>query len=89
MKKFLISVNGNQYEVEVEEVQSFSSVPAAAQIPAAIPSAPAAAVAAVTAPAAAPAAATAPEVKAVQPKPQSATPSSGSETVTAPMPGTI
>lgn len=90
MKKFLISVNGNQYEVEVEEVQSFSSVPATAQIPAAAPSAPVAArVPAAVAATAATAPAAAPEVKAAQPKPQTATPSAGSETVTAPMPGTI
>lgn len=81
MKKFLISVNGNQYEVEVEEVQSFSSVHAAAPV-----AVPAAAAPAVQAPVSAPAAA--PEVKA-QPKPQPAAQSAGSESVTAPMPGTI
>jgi len=32
MKKFLIKVNGNQYEVEVEEVQTAGSAPQAAPI---------------------------------------------------------
>lgn len=77
MKKFLIKVNGNQYEVEVEEVRD-GSVPAYAPVV----SAPAPVAAAAPAPVqtAAPAAA---EKKAA--------PSGtvGSVKITAPMPGTI
>ena len=79
MKKFVIKVNGVAYDVEVEETAAGSaSVP-----PASVPTAaPAAAV-----PAAAPAAAPAPA-----PAPKAAAPAAapaGSETVKAPMPGTI
>ncbi|PID80057.1 MAG: acetyl-CoA carboxylase biotin carboxyl carrier protein subunit [Clostridiales bacterium] len=77
MKKYNITVNGKQYEVEVEEVGGVSTTvsaprPAAAARPAA-PAAPAPAAPAPAAPAAAPAAA----------------PSAGGNSVTAPMPGTI
>lgn len=75
MKKFVIKVNGVAYDVEVEENATGSaSVPAAS-----VPAAPASA-----APAA-PAAAPAPAAKAA---PKAAAPA-GSETVKAPMPGTI
>lgn len=62
MKKFVIKVNGNVYNVEVEETQNFTNAPISAPAPA---------------PAAAPAAASV-----------SAAPA-GSNTINAPMPGTI
>lgn len=74
MKQFRISVNGNAYDVQVEEVGA-AGVPAPASAPAAPAAAPAAAPvtpAASTVPAAAPAA-----------------PVAGAETINAPMPGTI
>ncbi len=74
MRKFIINVNGTSYEVEVEEV---GGVPSAAPVAAAAPAA-----APAPAPSAAPAAAPAPA-------PAPAAPLAGSETVTAPMPGTI
>ena len=73
MKKFLIKVNGNQYEVEVEEVRD--GVPQ-----------PAAAVAATPAPVAAPTAAAVPASAAA--KVSSEVPA-GAAKVIAPMPGTI
>lgn len=88
MKKFLISVNGNQYEVDVEEINSTSGAnissvvqqlafvaPQAAQAPASTPSP--VVVAPVAAPKAAPAVAAAPKGH------------TGSEIVPSPMPGTI
>ncbi|MHB1483144.1 MAG: biotin/lipoyl-containing protein [Saccharofermentanales bacterium] len=84
MKKYLITVNGNQYEVEVEEMQADSSMAVkqvveqpAAVIPKPVKTAPAPAPVA-PAPAQTPAAASAP-AKARK----------GSEIVTSPMPGTI
>lgn len=49
MKKFVVKVNGNVYNVEVEETQNFANAPISAQAaapakPAAAPAAPAAAV---------------------------------------------
>jgi len=81
MKKYNITVNGNTYEVEVDEIGGAPSVAAApasgfTAAPAAAPAAPAAPAAA---PAKAPAAAAAP-AKA---------PSAGAEVVSSPMPGTI
>lgn len=76
MRKFLINVNGNSYEVEVEEVSDGA--------PAAAPAAPKAAPA--PAPKAAPAAAPA------APAPKAAAPAAvpaGAATVVSPMPGTI
>ncbi|NLO26283.1 MAG: biotin/lipoyl-binding protein [Clostridiales bacterium] len=73
MKKFNITVNGNTYQVEVEEVKDGN---AAAPVPAVKPAAPAPAPAA---PAPAPAAK--PAAPAHAP--------AGGNTVTAPMPGTI
>lgn len=79
MKKFLIKVNGNQYEVEVDEVRD-GSVPAYTPVVSApVASAP------VSAPAAAPAPAPAP---AAEKKPATGG-SVGSVKVSAPMPGTI
>lgn len=85
MKKFLINVNGNQYDVQVEEVRD-GSVPVYAAPTASAPvKAPAAPVAAAPAPVAAPAPAAAPaaEKKAVS------SGATGSVKVMAPMPGTI
>ncbi len=81
MKKFLIKVNGSQYEVEVEEVRDGSVsayVPAVQTV-----SAPVAAPAQTAAPAPAPAAAPAAEKKAVTGG------TAGAVKVNAPMPGTI
>ena len=75
MKKFLIKVNGNQYEVEVEEVRDGSVVAEPATYSAPAPKA---------APAAAPASAPA----AAAPKNDTAVPA-GAAKITAPMPGTV
>jgi biotin carboxyl carrier protein len=73
MRKFIVNVNGKQYEVEVEELAGGAAAPVAVPV-AAAPVAPVAApVAAAPAPAAKPAAAPAGEGKAI----------------CAPMPGTI
>ncbi len=56
MRKFIVNVNGNSYEVEVEEVSAAGSAPVVAPAPVAAP-APAAAPTAAPAPAAAPKAA--------------------------------
>jgi glutaconyl-CoA decarboxylase len=78
-KKYNITVNGNVYAVEVEEVGGAPTVVAAAPAPVAAPApAPAPAAAPAPAPAAAPAPAT-----------PAAAPSAGAETIEAPMPGTI
>lgn len=73
MRKFLINVNGNSYEVEVEEVKDGAPVsapaPAAAQAPVSKP---------VATPAAAP-----------KPAATPAAVPAGASTVNAPMPGTI
>jgi len=73
MRKFLVNVNGNSYEVEVEEVGGAASAPAVAPAPQAAPQS-------------APAAPAAP--KAV-PAPQAAPAPAGSTVVSAPMPGNI
>jgi len=79
MKKFLIKVNGNEYEVEVEEIRdgNVDFQPAVEARPAA--PAPAASAAPAAAPAPKPAAA---------PKKNTAVPA-GASTIAAPMPGTI
>lgn len=86
MKKFLIKVNGSQYEVEVEEIRDGAlSVPTAG-VHAAVASVPAAAIPAAVqpqAPAAAAPAAPAAETKAA------AGGAAGAVKITAPMPGTI
>lgn len=74
MKRFQITVNGNAYDVQVEEVGGATP---AAPAPAAAPAAPAA-------PAAAPAPAPAPAAA-----PAAAAPVEGAETINAPMPGNI
>jgi len=73
MKKFNITVNGQAYEVEVEEM---GGAPSAAPAPRAA-----------AAPVAAPAAASAP--KAAAPAPAAAPVPAGAATVTSPMPGKI
>ncbi|AUS96241.1 acetyl-CoA carboxylase biotin carboxyl carrier protein subunit [Clostridium thermosuccinogenes] len=81
MKKFLIKVNGSQYEVEVEEIRgegaAVQPAVAASPAPAAAPK-----------PAAAAAPAQAPAPKPAEPKRDTAVPA-GAQTITAPMPGTI
>lgn len=79
MKKYLITVNGNQYEVEVEEVKDNTvSAPAVQPEPAVRTAAPA--------PKPAPVAAAAPAPK---PAAVSSAVPAGATTITAPMPGTI
>lgn len=73
MRKFFIKVNGNQYEVEVEEIRADGSVVEAPST-------------AVCQPQTVPAAAPAP--KAAEPKKEASGPQ-GSVKVNAPMPGTI
>jgi glutaconyl-CoA decarboxylase len=76
MKQFNITVNGKTYAVQVEEVAAGTAVPAPAPVaPVATP-----------VPAQAPVVAPAP-VK--EEAPVAAAPAAGTETVTAPMPGTI
>lgn len=84
MKKFLIKVNGSQYEVEVDELRDGSLPVSSVSVPAMPASVPAAASAAVQtqAPAAAPAAPAAEKKAAVNG-------SVGAVKITAPMPGTI
>ena len=77
MKKFLIKVNGTQYEVEVEEVRDDCTV--AAQPVKEVKAA---------APIAAPAQTAAPAPKASAPKANNTVPA-GASSITAPMPGTI
>ncbi len=73
MKKYNITVNGNSYEVMVEEVSADSATPVAAPAPA---------------PVAAPKAA-APAPKAAPAAPKAQTGAAGAIKVTSPMPGTI
>jgi glutaconyl-CoA decarboxylase len=81
MRKFQITVNGQSYQVEVEEVAAFQSAPAPVYAPAPAP-APVAEAAPAPAPAAEPAPAPAPAPA------KKAGPVSG-EVIKAPMPGTI
>lgn len=81
MKRYTITVNGQAYDVQVEE--NASGAPVAAPAPAA---APVAAPAAAPAQAAAPAPAAAPAAPAAAPAP---TPAADAEVVSSPMPGTI
>ena len=83
MKKFLIKVNGNQYEVEVVEIGGYTVQPVQAQAPVQAAPAPAPAPAPASAPAPAPA-----RTEAAAPQ-KVATGTIGSTKVTAPMPGTI
>jgi len=80
MRKFVINVNGNKYEVEVEEVGGVSSQPAYTAAPAA-PVAPAAQ--------AAPAAPATQKPDAAPVQAPVAAGAAGAVKITAPMPGTI
>ncbi len=77
MRKFQITVNGQGYQVEVEEVAAFASAPAYV------------APAPVAAPAAAPAAAAPAPVAAPAPAAPAKAAPAGAEVVKAPMPGNI
>ena len=94
MKKFLISVNGTQYEVDVEEVTGSASPSAIPQtaapkaVPAAAP-APAQPQAAQPMPATAGAPAPAPAPVTATTKAAAAAAAPGSQIVNSPMPGTI
>lgn len=81
MKRYTITVNGQAYDVQVEENASGAPVAAAVPVAAPAPAAPAAA----PAPTAAPAAA-APAAPAAAPAPA---PAADAEVVSSPMPGTI
>lgn len=84
--KYIATLNGKRYEVEIERVNDFEPVPRGE---AALKSAPAKPVAAPTPAAAAPVPAPTP-VPTVAPAPAPApTSASGAASVTAPMPGTI
>lgn len=76
--KYTATLNGKQYEVELERVDDYSPIPRYGE---AAPAAPA--------PAAAPAAAPAPAAPAPAPAPAPAAPAAGSTNVEAPMPGKI
>lgn len=80
--KYTATLNGKQYEVELERVDDYSPIPRYGE---AAPAAPAPAVA----PAAAPAPAPAPAAPAPAPAPAPAAPAAGSTNVEAPMPGKI
>lgn len=79
MKKFVVTVNGTAYDVEVNEVGSVATAPVVVAAPVVAAPAPVAAPAAAPAPAAEPVAAP----KADAPIPE------GASTVTSPMPGKI
>ena len=81
--KYTATLNGKQYEVELERIDAYEPMPRYGEAPAAAP----APVAAPAAPAPAPAAA-APAPAAAAPAPAAA-PAAGATTVEAPMPGKI
>lgn len=76
MRKFMVKVNGNAYEVEIDEIQQGASAPVS------VASAPVVAAPAVSAPAPAP-------VKQEVAKPAVSAAPSGAYEMKAPMPGTI
>lgn len=83
--KYTATLNGKQYEVELERIDAYEPMPRYGEAPAAAP----APVAAPAAPAPAPApAAPAPAPAAAAPAPAAA-PAAGATTVEAPMPGKI
>lgn len=93
MRKFIVQVNGVQYDVEIEEIGGAQAAPAV-PIPAAAPAATAPAPAAAAAPAqaaAAPAAPAAPaqSAPAAAPAQSAAGGVMGGETINAPLPGTV
>ncbi len=86
--KYTATLNGKQYEVELERMDDYAPIPRYGEAPAA-PAAPITAPAAAPAPApAAPAPAPAAPAPAPAPAPAAA-PSAGSTTIEAPMPGKI
>lgn len=95
MRKFIVQVNGVQYDVEIEEIggaqaQAAPAVPIPAAAPAAMAPAPAAAPApAPAAPATAAPAAPAQSAPAAAPAQSAAGGVMGGETINAPLPGTV
>lgn len=94
MRKFIVQVNGVQYDVEIEEIGGAQAAPAApipAAAPAAMAPAPAAAAPAPAQAAAAPAAPAAPaqSAPAAAPAQSAAGGVMGGETINAPLPGTV
>ena len=82
--KYVATLNGKKYEVEIERVDEYRPLDRGAQV-----SAPAPILAAAPAPKAAPAPAAAPAPKAAPAPAPAAAPSAGGQTVEAPMPGKI
>ena len=82
--KYTATLNGKQYEVELERIDAYEPMPRYGEAPAAAP----APVAAPAAPAPAPAPA-APAPAPAAPAPAPAAPATGATTVEAPMPGKI
>lgn len=82
--KYVATLNGKKYEVEIERVDEYRPLDRGAQV-----SAPAPILAAAPAPKAAPAPAAAPVPKAAPAPAPAAAPSAGGQTVEAPMPGKI
>lgn len=82
--KYTATLNGKQYEVELERIDAYEPMPRYGEAPAATP-APVAAPAAPSAPAPAPA----PAAPAPAPAAPAAAPAAGATTVEAPMPGKI
>ena len=82
--KYVATLNGKKYEVEIERVDEYRPLDRGAQV-----STPAPILAAAPAPKAAPAPAAAPAPKAAPAPAPAAAPSAGGQTVEAPMPGKI
>ena len=82
--KYTATLNGKQYEVELERIDAYEPMPRYGEAPAAAP----APVAAPAAPAPAPATAPAPAPAPAAPAPAAA-PAAGGTTVEAPMPGKV
>ncbi|WP_302386332.1 acetyl-CoA carboxylase biotin carboxyl carrier protein subunit [uncultured Clostridium sp.] len=76
--KYTATLNGKQYEVELERIDAYEPMPRYGEAPAAAPAAPAA-----------PAPAPAPAAPAPAPAAPAAAPAAGATTVEAPMPGKI
>lgn len=79
--KYTATLNGKQYEVELERIDAYEPMPRYGEAPAAVPAASAAP--------AAPAPAPAPAAPAPAPAAPAAAPAAGATTVEAPMPGKI
>lgn len=76
--KYTATLNGKQYEVELERIDAYEPMPRYGEAPAAAPAAPSA-----------PAPAPAPAAPAPAPAAPAAAPAAGATTVEAPMPGKI